>query len=225
MKLERSKGTRDFLPEEQIVRNEIVDALKNVFEAYGFSPLETPSIERFDVLSSKYTGGAEILKETFNFKDQGNREIGLRYDLTVSFARVIGMNPSLKMPFKRYETGNVWRDGPVGAARYRQFLQCDVDIVGCSSMLADAEIIALTDKAFKKLGFDIVIRVNNRKALNDILAYLKIKKEKCEDIILSIDKLEKFGADAVKKELKEKKINKKTIDELLKIITVKGDNF
>ena len=222
MKLERSKGTRDFLPEEQIARSYAVDTLKEGFELYGYSPMETPSLERFDVLSSKYTGGAEILKETFKLKDQGGRELGLRYDLTVSFARVIGINPQLKMPFKRYEIGNVWRDGPVGLARYRQFLQCDVDIVGSSSMLADAELIALTDAAFKKLGFDAVIKVNNRKILNDILSYLKIKKEKLDNVMLSIDKLEKFGIDTVKKELKDKKIDKKIIDKLLRIIAVKG---
>src|SRR3989338_3637549 len=132
MELQLPKGTRDFSPEEKILRYRIVNTLKEVFELYGYAPLETPILERFDVLSSKYTGGAEILKETFKLKDQGNREIGLRYDLTVSFARVIGMNPQLKMPFKRYEIGNVWRDGTVGLARYRQFLQCDVDVVGCS---------------------------------------------------------------------------------------------
>jgi len=224
MKLERSKGTRDFMPEEQIVRNDIVDTLKNVFEAYGFGPLETPAIEKLEVLSSKFAGGEEILKETFKLKDQGGRKLGLRYDLTVSLARVIGMNPQLKMPFKRYEIGNVWRDGPMGLARYRQFLQCDVDIIGCNTMLADAELIALTDKAFNELGLDAVIKVNNRKVLNDILDYLKIKKDKCDDVILSIDKLEKFGIDAVKKELKAKKINKKVIDELLKIINTKGTN-
>lgn len=224
MKLERSKGTKDFMPEEQIVRNEIVDTLKKVFESYGFCPLETPSIEKLEVLSSKFAGGEEILKETFKLKDQGGRKLGLRYDLTVPLSRVIGMNPQLKMPFKRYEIGNVWRDGPMGLARYRQFLQCDVDIIGCSTMLADAELIALTDKSFKELELDAVIRVNNRKVLNDILDYLKIKKDKCDDVILSIDKLEKFGMDAVKKELKEKKINKKVIDELLRIITIKGSN-
>src|SRR3989344_4180926 len=222
MDLQIPKGTRDFPPEEKIMRDKIVGTLKEVFELYGFSPMETPSLERFDVLSSKYTGGAEILKETFKLKDKDGRELGLRYDLTVSFARVIGINPQLKMPFKRYEIGNVWRDGPVGLARYRQFLQCDVDIVGSSSMLADAELIALTDAAFKKLGFDAVIKVNNRKILNDILSYLKIKKEKLDNVMLSIDKLEKFGIDTVKKELKDKKIDKKIIDKLLRIIAVKG---
>ncbi|MBU4502566.1 MAG: ATP phosphoribosyltransferase regulatory subunit, partial [Nanoarchaeota archaeon] len=105
--LQRARGTRDLLPEDQIIRDEIISVLKQTFELFGFSPLETPIIERFDVLSSKYAGGAEILKEAFKLKDQGGRELGLRYDLTVPLARVVGMNPQLKMPFKRYQIGDV----------------------------------------------------------------------------------------------------------------------
>jgi len=224
MKLQLPKGTRDFKPEEMIVMNKIVSTLKEIFEVYGYSPLETPSFERFDILSSKYAGGSEILKETFKFKDQGKRDLALRYDLTVPMCRFVGMNPNLKMPFKRYQTGEVFRDGPVESARYRQFTQCDVDIVGCKDMNADAEIISLTSRAFKKLGFDFIIKVNNRKLLNDILKYCKVNENKIEDVILSIDKLEKFGLDAAKKELKEKNINQKTINEILKIINIKGGN-
>jgi len=163
MELQLPKGTKDFPPEEKIVRDKIVSTLKNVFELYGYSPLETPVIERYDVLSSKYAGGAEILKETFKFKDQGERELALRYDLTVPLARFVGMNPNLKMPFKRYQIGEVFRDGPIASARYRQFTQCDVDIAGCSDMIADAEIISLTNACFRKLELDIAIKINNRK--------------------------------------------------------------
>src|SRR3989338_7269556 len=108
--LQRARGTRDVMPENQIVRQKIIDTLKQTFEIFGCSPLETPIIERFDVLSSKYAGGAEILKETFKLKDKGGRDLGLRYDLTVPLARVVGMNPQLKMPFKRYQIGEVFRD-------------------------------------------------------------------------------------------------------------------
>jgi histidyl-tRNA synthetase len=128
------------------------------------------------------------------------------------------------MPFKRYQIGEVFRDGPVESARYRQFTQCDVDIVGCKEMTADAEIISLTSRAFKKLGFDFFIKINNRKLLNDILEYCKVNKNKIEDVILTIDKLEKFGLETVKKELKEKKIDKKIIDNIIKIINIKGNN-
>jgi len=224
MKLQLPKGTRDLKPEEMIIRNKIVDTLKEIFEIYGCSPMETPSFERFDILSSKSAGGSEILKETFKFKDQGKRDLGLRYDLTVPMCRFVGMNPNIKMPFKRYLVGEVFRDGPVESARYRQFTQCDADIVGCKDMSADAEIISLTSRAFKKLGLNSIIKINNRKLLNDILKYCKVDKNKAEDVILSIDKLEKFGLDAVKKELKEKKLNAKTTNEILKVISIKGSN-
>ncbi|MBI2208627.1 histidine--tRNA ligase [Candidatus Woesearchaeota archaeon] len=224
MKLQLPKGTRDLKPEEAIVKNKIVDTLKEVFELYGYSPLETPAFERFDILASKYAGGDEILKETFKFKDQGKRELGLRYDLTVPLARYVGMNPNAKMPFKRYQIGEVFRDGPVEKARYRQFTQCDVDVVGINSMTADAEIIALTSRAFRKLGFEPVIRINNRKLLNELLINAGVKKDKLETAILSIDKLEKFGLETVKKELKEKRIDSKTIGNIIKTINIKGSN-
>ena len=150
MNLQLPKGTRDFSPEDKIVRDKIVNTLKEVFELYGYAPLETPIIEKLDVLASKYAGGAEILKETFKLKDQGGRDLGLRYDMTVPMCRFIGMNPNLRLPFKNYRVGEVFRDGPIASARYRQFTQCDPDIVGPSSMAADAEIIALIDAAFKK---------------------------------------------------------------------------
>ena len=224
MTLQLPKGTRDFKPEEAIVRNKIVNALRDVFETYGYSPLETPAFERYDILASKYAGGAEILKETFKFKDQGKRDLALRYDLTVPMCRFVGMNPNIKMPFKRYQIGDVFRDGPVESARYRQFTQCDVDVVGIKGMTADAEIIAITQRAFKKLGFDAAIKVNNRKLLNDLLAYAGIKKEKLDTVLLTIDKLGKFGLDTVKKELKDKKISNETIKKIIGTINIIGDN-
>src|SRR3989338_6527644 len=169
MNLQIPKGTRDFSPEEKIVMDRIVSTLKEVFELYGYAPLDTPILERFDVLASKYAGGAEILKETFKLKDQGARELGLGYDLTVPLSRYVGMNPTIKMPFKRYQIGEVFRDGPVASARYRQFTQCDVDVVGSSSMATDAEIIALIHAAFRRLNLEISIKFNSRKLLNDIL--------------------------------------------------------
>ncbi len=224
MTLQLPKGTRDLKPEEAIVRNKIVDTLKETFELYGYNPLETPVLEKYELLASKYAGGAEILKETFKLKDQGDRELGLRYDLTVPMCRFIAMNPNLKMPFKRYAIGDVFRDGPVESARYRQFTQCDVDVVGIKGMAADAEVITLANRVFKKLGFETIVRVNNRKLLNELLEYCGVKKDKLEAVILSIDKLGKFGADAVKKELKDKKIGNETIEKTIKIINIKGKN-
>src|SRR3989338_547156 len=224
MELQLPKGTRDFSPEEKILRDRIVSTLKEVFELYGYDPLETPIIERYEVLSSKYAGGAEILKETFKLKDQGARELGLRYDLTVSLARYIGMNPTIKMPFKRYQVGEVFRDGPVASARYRQFTQCDVDVIGSSSMAADAELVALIYVAFCKLNMEVNIKVNNRKLLNNILDYCGIEKSRQESAVLSIDKLEKLGINVVKNELKEQKIDDKKIGNILDILNIKGDN-
>ena len=224
MTLQLPKGTRDLKPEEAIVRNKIVGTLKEVFELYGYSPLETPVFEKLDILASKYAGGAEILKETFKLKDQGKRELGLRYDLTVPMCRFVGMNPNIKMPFKRYAIGDVFRDGPVEKSRYRQFTQCDVDVVGIKGMTADAEVIALTQRAFKKLGFDTIIKVNNRKLLNDLLLNTCVKKDELETVLLTIDKLEKFGLETVKRELKQKNINKNTINNIIKIINIKGNN-
>jgi len=188
MPLQLPKGTRDLKPEEAIVRNKIVDTLRNTFKIYGYSPLETPAFERYDILASKYAGGNEILKETFKFNDQGKRELGLRYDLTVPMCRFIAMNPIIKLPFKRYAIGEVFRDGPVEKSRYREFTQCDVDVVGIKGMQADAEIIALIQRAFKKLGFDVVVKVNNRKLLNELLINAGVKNEKLEAATKRIEK-------------------------------------
>src|SRR3989338_2824727 len=148
MKLEMAKGTRDVSPEDRMPKTKVFKGLKVVFESFGFSQLETPIIERLDVLTSKYAGGQEIIKEIFKLKDQGNRDLGLRYDLTVPLARYIGMNPNLKMPFKRYQFGQVFRDGPIKKGRMREFWQCDGDVIGASSMLADAELLKLADDVF-----------------------------------------------------------------------------
>ncbi|HLC56522.1 MAG TPA: histidine--tRNA ligase [Candidatus Nanoarchaeia archaeon] len=218
MILKNAKGTRDFLPKEKIVRDSITKQIKEVFELYGYSPLETPALESYEVLSAKYAGGSEILKETFKLKDQGKRDLALRYDLTVPFARVIGMNPNIKMPFKRYQIDKVWRDGPIKLGRYREFWQCDVDVVGCKEMIADAELLKLSKEIFKKLELDIIIKVNNRKLMNGILDYCKVKEK--DDVILIIDKLDKIGNEEVRKELKKLKV--KEIDKLMDILLLEN---
>ncbi|MBW3018865.1 histidine--tRNA ligase [Candidatus Woesearchaeota archaeon] len=214
MKLALSKGTKDYLPEEQIVRNQIKEKLKRVFEKYGFSPLETPIIEMRDILSSKYAGGAEILKEMFVLTDQGKRKLGLRYDLTVPLARVIGMNPNLRFPFKRYEMGRVFRDGPIKLGRLREFWQCDVDIVGSDNPYFDAELLCLACEVLNTLGLDAYLEVNNRKILNGILEDAGIPAAKAEEVILSLDKLKKIGEAGVRAELLEKKVDKKYFKKL-----------
>ncbi len=223
MKLEKAKGTRDLLPSEAIPRQEILDKLRKTFELYGFSPAETPILERYETLASKYAGGAEILKETFKLKDQGDRELGLRYDLTVPLCRLVGMNPQIKMPFKRYQIGPVFRDGPVNLGRYREFYQCDIDIIGSKSMLADAELLSLASDVFKDLKLKVNLNVNNIKLLNSILDYANIKNNK-DSVLLTLDKLDKLGLEAVKAELKQKNVPESSIKKLIEIINLKGNN-
>src|SRR3989338_2937407 len=200
--VERAKGTREVNPEDKLLMNHVVDNLRRIFELYGFLPLETPTLQKFDVLASKYAGGAEILKETFKLNDQGKREIALRYDLTVPLALYIALNPNIKLPFKRYEVGKVFRDGPISSERFREFWQCDVDIIGSSSMLAEAELINLAFKAFKEFDLDVEIKINNREILDAIMKYAGIDSSKIETIILTIDKLDKIHEEGVKKEKK-----------------------
>jgi len=218
MKLQTAKGVQDVPPGEKIVKNKVVSTLREVFETYGFTPLETPIMERYQTLAAKFAAGeaSDALKEIFKLKDQGKRDLGLRFDLTVPLARYIAMNPTLKMPFKRYEIGSVFRDGPIKAGRLRQFWQCDIDIIGTKSMLADAEIIALLETGFNKLNLDVVIKVNNRKLLNGILEQAGVKKK--EEAIIAIDKLDKIGVKGVSTELKEWGFNKKQIESIFTFV-------
>jgi histidyl-tRNA synthetase len=219
MKIQLAKGVRDTPPEEKIVKNQVVDTLQKVFENYGFAPLETPLIERYETLAAKFAAGdaSDALTEIFQLTDQGKRKLALRFDLTVPLSRFIAMNPTMKMPFKRYQVGRVFRDGPIKLGRYREFWQMDIDTVGTKSMLADAEIIAMAASGFNKLNLNVNIKVNNRKLLNGILEQAGIKKNK-DGAIIAIDKLDKIGAEGVKKELIEKGFLEKSIDALFLMI-------
>ncbi|MEM4254950.1 MAG: histidine--tRNA ligase [Candidatus Norongarragalinales archaeon] len=196
------RGTRDFLPQEKLLRNSIAQALEKTFQNYGFNPLETPALENYDILASKFAGGSEILKETYSLEDQGKRRLGLRYDLTVPLARVFA-SQKLAMPFKRYAIASVWRDGPVKAGRYREFTQCDVDAIGVFSVRQDAELAALAFDAFKALGLGVFLKVNNRKLLDGLLDFLGVPLAKRIPVILELDKLEKIGAQGVLKEMEK----------------------
>jgi histidyl-tRNA synthetase len=222
MKFQPLKGTRDFLPEEARIRQEVLTTVKSVFETFGFQPLETPSIESWEILAAKKGGGPEVLKETYSFKDKSGRMVGLIYDLTVPLARVVASNPDLPLPFKRYQIQKVWRYGDVAKGRLREFLQCDIDTVGSESMLADAEIIACAVAALERLGFkDFFVRINSRKVLTDILKQVGIEK-KTEDVLRVVDKLDKVGIDGVKDELKKLKVPESSMRKLLELISIKG---
>ncbi|MEK6955582.1 MAG: histidine--tRNA ligase [Nanoarchaeota archaeon] len=225
MEIERAKGTKEVDQKQKILMNYIVEVIKKNFELYGFLPLETPTLQRYDVLASKYAGGAEILKETFKLNDQGNRDLALRYDLTVPLCIYVALNPTVKLPFKRYEIGKVFRDGPVSVERYREFWQCDADIVGSANILSDVEIINLGLKIFNELKLDVQFKVNNRKILDSVLESAGIPKEKETTSVLIIDKLEKIGVEGVKKELREEKLTDVQIEKLLRLVSVEGNNY
>jgi len=195
------KGFKDYLPDPMIVRRRMINQVCEVFERYGFSPLETPALEYTDILLGKMGEDAEKL--LYRFKDNGDRDITLRYDLTVPLARVVGMNRNMPMPFKRYQVGNVWRAESPGRGRFREFLQCDVDIVGTSSLVADAECLAVDAAVMSALGVKATIRFNNRKVFRGLQELLSIADNPRMDAVLrSVDKLAKIGDAGVREELR-----------------------
>ena len=226
METETLKGTKNYTPEEQILREKIIKIIKEVLERYGFNPIETPILQPYSLLSSKYGGGEEILKECYKLKDQGNRKLGLRYELTITLARYLNENPNIKLPFKRYEIGKIFRDGPVKKAREREFTQFDADIIGTNSKFADLEILSILEEVFKKLNIDIEIRLNDKKILFQILKYAGIEGDQNfqNSIILTIDKLEKIGRKGVEKELMQKGLDKNKISKIFKLIEISGKN-
>ena len=213
-----AKGCADVPPEEKIIKNKVVSIITSTFERYGFAPLETPILERFETLSAKFGAGegSDVLNETFKLTDQGKRKLGLRFELTTSLGRYVAMNPNLKLPFKRYEIGRNFRDGPIKLGRAREFWQCDADTVGTTSMLAEAEQLAILNDVFKELNFKIVIKINNRKILNGILNQSGIRDVK--EAIIAIDKLDKIGANGVGEELKQRGYSKKQIGAVLALV-------
>ena len=226
MELQQPKGVRDFPPEEKIMRDKVVNALIKTFESYGFNPLETPILELWEVLTSKYGASQEtdVMQEVYKLTDRGARDLGLRYELTLSTARFVGMNPQLKLPFKRYQIGSVFRDGPIKLGRYREFTQCDVDTFGCKRMTADAEILLLAIDAFEALGIQATLQVNNRKLLNGLLQAAGVPADKTESAIITIDKFDKQGADEVRKELEQKGISDDAIAKALGFFQAAGTN-
>ncbi len=221
-KFQPVKGMRDFWPGEMIKRQFVSDIMRTVAEKWGFLPMDTPALESFELLAAKGGGGEAIKKEIYYFKDQGDRELGLRFDLTVPTCRVIASKLDLPLPFKRYQTGSVWRYDNPQAGRYRQFVQFDLDIFGTTRPESDAEIIAATCDVFDNLGFeDFVIRLNNKKLIEAFIQSVGIKD--AVDVFRSIDKLDKIGPEGVRKELKEKLNDEKKIEKVLEFIKTKGD--
>ena len=215
MKLMNVKGTFDFLPKDMVIRNKIIDVLKNNFQKYGYLPIETPMLNYFDLLSYKYQDDAEILNEIYKLTDQGERNLGLRYDLTVPFCKVVGMNKSLALPFRRYEIGKVFRNGPVKLGRTREFYQCDVDVVGIDNRFVEAEQILMAINTYKDLGIDIIVKYNNRKLMSGLILLAGIEDVKTDSVIGIIDKKEKISHEELVKMLEDIDISKECIQNLL----------
>ena len=217
--LRSPRGTRDYFGSDQELRKYIRKIIEGVFEKYGYQEAETPILNHYDTLAQKYAGGAEILKEVYRLKDQGGRDLALRYDLTVPFARLVGLNSQIGNSFRRYEIGKVFRDGPIKAGRLREFVQCDVDMVGVKSLIAEAELIVMAADIFDNLGLQVVIQYNNRKLLESVLKRAGVDDNQLSDVILSLDKLEKIGEEAVTAEIIKKGIEKQIIEETFTQLT------
>ena len=217
------KGTRDFLPEQMVKRNYVINIIKTIFEKYGFEPLETPTLELWDTLAGKY--GEEGDRLTYRFTDRGSREVGLRYDLTVPLSRVIAMYPQIPKPFKRYQIQPVWRADKPQKGRFREFYQCDVDVVGSPSMLADAEIIAVLYETLNRLEFKkFTIRINSRKILSGITEVSGAGMEQELNVCRAIDKMDKIGLDGVREELVKRNIDQRGIEKILQVLAIRGSN-
>ena len=218
-----ARGTKDTMQEEMIRLQYVISVIKSVYEKYGFDPLDTPVFEEWGLLSAKQGGGEEIKQEIYYFKDKSDRELGLRFDLTVPLARVFINNPQLPLPFKRSHVAKVWRYDKPGAMRFREFWQADVDIIGSESMEAEAECLKAVCEIFYELGFsDFIIRLNNRKTIEAFVKSIGINDY--TDIFRSVDKLDKIGEEGVEKELRGRGISEDKIKKILQFIKIKSLN-
>lgn len=238
------KGTRDYSPDIMVKRNYIFDTIKSVFKLYGYQPLETPAMENLSTLMGKY--GEEGDKLLFKILNSGDflaqvpenellernsirltnkiSEKGLRYDLTVPFARFVVQHQSeLTFPFKRYQIQPVWRADRPQKGRYREFYQCDVDVVGSDSLLHEVELIQMVDEVYRRLHINVRLLINNRKILTGIAETIG-HPDKLTDITVAIDKMDKIGGDAVNAELREKGIDETAIEKLQPILNLQGSN-
>jgi histidyl-tRNA synthetase len=213
------KGFRDFLPEDMILRQNVISIIRNVFELHGFLPLETPTLEHLDILSGKY--GEEGEKLIYKFKDQGERDVAMRYDLTVPLARVIAQYPELPRPLRRYQIQPVWRADKPQKGRFREFYQCDCDIIGVEDITAEAEIISAVFYSLKALGFQkFCIKINHREVLNGLLSYSGLDQSFLLPLCRSIDKLDKIGLDGVKDELIKNGLSNAAAAKILEMLQI-----
>ena len=217
------RGMRDILPEQMIRRQYVINVIREVFEEFGFEPLQTPALELSEVLTGKYGPDAEKLIYQAGHVG-GKEDISLRYDLSVPLCRLIAMYPQLPKPFKRYQIDPVWRAERPQKGRYRQFFQCDADTVGSESMLTDAENVTLIYQVLTRLGFkQFEININDRKLITGIGQFAGVPTEQLGGLYRSIDKLDKIGLAGVRAELAENQIPEPVIEKLLALLEVEGD--
>lgn len=221
------KGTRDFNPVEMARRNYIFNTIRSVFALYGFQQIETPAMEQMSTLMGKY--GEEGDKLLFRIQNSGEKaseapEKGLRYDLTVPFARyVVQHRDELQFPFRRYQIQPVWRADRPQKGRYREFYQCDADVIGTDSLVSELELMQIVKEVYRRLGIRVCLHVNNRKVLAGIAEIIG-EPDRMTDITVAIDKLDKIGLEAVNAELLERGLSWEAVDKLQPILSLNGDN-
>jgi len=216
------RGTRDYLPEDQLKKNWVVDTVREVYESYGYEPLDTPAFEYMDMLRIK--SGEDILNQVYAFKDKSERELALRFEMTASTVRVVASHRELQKPFKRYMIGPTWRYERPSETRFREFWQADVDIFGVESSIADAEVISAVVEAFSRLGFEgFTIYLNDRRILKSIVELAGFPTENSLDAIRAVDKIKKIGRDGVIEELREISPYEEASIKLLDLVGLKGE--
>lgn len=223
-KIQKLAGFRDYFAEDIKIREYVIGVFKKVFEKYGYEPLETPALEPSGIFVGEL--GDEAEKLFYRFKDQGGRDVMLKYDVMTSMCRAVAENiNNIVFPYKRYQIQSVWRSEKPQKGRYREFTQCDADTIGSSDVNCDAEFIQMGIEALKNLGFvEFRANINNRKLMNGIIQYAGAKESEFIPICISVDKLPKIGRDAVKKELVEKrKVNPEIAEKILEVFSIKGN--
>lgn len=218
------KGFRDFLPVTMLQKEKMINTIKKVYKSYGFLPIDTPALEYSEILTGK--GSDETDKQMYRFEDNGGRDVALRFDLTIPFARYTAQHfNELVFPFKRYHIDNVWRGENTQAGRYREFMQCDFDTIGTTSIISDIETVAVIYDSITALGIkNFTIHINNRMIMNGLLKRISAEDKQVE-ILRAIDKLAKIGRDSVAQILSDEiKLSKTQIDDILSFITTDGTN-
>ena len=224
IKVQKLAGFRDYFAEDVKIREYVINIFKKVFEKYGYEPLETPALENSNIFVGEL--GDEAEKLFYRFKDQGGRDIMLKYDVMTPMCRTVAENINkIIFPYKRYQIQNVWRSEKPQKGRFREFTQCDADTIGSASVICDAEFIQMGIEALNNIGFkEFRANINNRKLLSGIIQFAGASEKEFIPICISVDKLPKIGRDQVKKELIEKrKINSEISDKILDLITLKGE--